>query len=208
LKNHDGSHQRDLYKEGIQQAREASGIFERLGYTAKQAECLIHLAYVFHDEKQLDAAEEAASRAIDLLPEKGEQFLVCQGHRILGSICRSKGNTKKAIHHHEVALGIASSLNMDRQLFWVRCALADLFVRESRFGNAQAHIESAKSHAANDPYLLARFRDGQNMLEEAKLEASHALDVFEKLGAANDAKGARQLLEQIDRNARGNGSYT
>jgi len=205
----------DLYKEGIQQAREASGIFERLGYTAKQAECLIHLAYVFHDDKQLDAAEEAASRAIDLLPEKGEQFLVCQGHRILGSICRSKGNTKKAIHHHEVALGIASSLNMDRQLFWVRCALADLFVRESRFGNAQAHIESAKSHAANDPYLLARaswlqarFRDGQNMFEEAKSEASHALDVFEKLGAANDAKGARKLLEQIDRNARGNGSYT
>ena len=46
------------------------------------------------------------------------------------------------------------------------------------------------------------------MFEEAKSEASHALDVFEKLGAANDAKGVRQLLEQIDRNARGNGSYT
>ena len=205
----------DLYKEGIQQAREASGIFERLGYTAKQSECLIHLAYVLHDDKQLDAAEEAASRAIDLLPEKGEQFLVCQAHHILGSICRSKGNMEKAIHHHEVALGIASSLNMDRQLFWVHCALADLVFRESRFGNAQAHIESAKSHAANDPYLLARasslrarFLDGQNMFEEAKSEASHALDVFEKLGAANDAKGARQLLEQIDHNSRGNGAYT
>ena len=205
----------DLYNEGIQQAREASGIFKRLGYMTKQAECLIHLAYVFHDDKQLDVAEEAASRAIDLLPEKGEQFLVCQGYRILGSICRSKGNTEKAIHHHEVALGIVSSLKMDRQLFWIHCALADLFVREGRFGNGQAHIESAKSHAVNDPYLLARaswlqarFLDGQDMFKEAKSEASHALDVFEKLGAANDAKGARQLLEQIDRNARGNGSHT
>ena len=101
----------DLYEEGIRQAQEASEIFERLGDTTKRAESLISLAYVLHGDKQLDAADEAVSRAIDLLPEEGEQFLVCDGHRILGNISRSKGNTGKAIHHFEVALGIASSLN-------------------------------------------------------------------------------------------------
>jgi tetratricopeptide (TPR) repeat protein len=74
-----------LYEEGIQQAREASEIFERLGNTWNK-QVFDDLARVLYDDKQLDAAEEAASRAIDLLPEKGEQLLVCQGHRTLGDI--------------------------------------------------------------------------------------------------------------------------
>jgi hypothetical protein len=36
------------------------------------------------------------------------------------------------------------------------------------------------------------------MFEEAKSEALHALDVFEKLGAANDAERTRALLGEID----------
>jgi tetratricopeptide (TPR) repeat protein len=84
-----------LVEEGIQQAKEASEIFKQLGDTVNQAGCLITLAYVLHDEKQLDAAEEAASRAIDLLPEKGEQFLVCNAHRVLGNIYRDKGDKRK-----------------------------------------------------------------------------------------------------------------
>ena len=60
-------------EEGIRQAKEASEIFEQLDDTAKRAECLIRLAYESCDDKQLDAAEEAASRAIGL-PEKGEQL--------------------------------------------------------------------------------------------------------------------------------------
>jgi tetratricopeptide (TPR) repeat protein len=145
-----------LYKEGIQQAKEASEIFERLGDTADQAECLIKLAYVLVDDKQLDAAEEAASRAMDLLPEEGEQFRVCEGHRVLGNIYRSKGDTKKAIHHFEAALEIASSLNDHTELFWIHYALADLNFRQGRFDDAHAHIERAKSHAINNAYYLGR----------------------------------------------------
>ena len=52
--------------------------------------------------------EEAALCAIDLLPEEGEQFRVCESHRALGQIYHSKGNTEKAIDHFEVAFGIAS----------------------------------------------------------------------------------------------------
>ena len=193
-----------LYKEGIQQAREASEIFERLGNTVKQAECLINLAFALHDNKQLNAAEKAASRAIDLL-EKGEQPLVCEGHRILGNIYNSKGDTEKAIHHLEVALKIASALNQDYQLFWVHFTLVQLFAKEDRFGNAQAHIECAKPHAINNTYQLGRVVElqaclwyDQCMFEKARSKASYAADVFEKLGAAHDLGRCRELLQQID----------
>ena len=195
----------DLRKEGIEQAREASEIFERLGDTARQARCLIDLAWLMHDDEQLDAAEEAALSAIDLLPEKGEQSRVCDGHRVLGTIYRSKGKTEKAIHHLEVALEIASSFNMVSDLFWVHFTLADVFSGEGRFDDAHAHIERAKSHAVNNVYNLGRamqlqalFWCGQCMFEKAKSEALSAADVYEKIGATGDAEDCRALLREID----------
>ena len=199
-----------LHKEGIQQAREASEIFERLCDTVTQAYCLLDLASLLCSDEQLNAAEEAASRAINLLiPEKGEQLRVSQGHRVLGTIYRSRGQTEKAIHHFKVALRIASSLNWHNELFRVLFALAQLFIDEGGFNDAHAHIERAKSHATDDPYLLARASwlkaglwDKQCMFEEAKSEALRALDVFEELGAANDVGDTRELLRQINYNAR------
>jgi tetratricopeptide (TPR) repeat protein len=194
-----------LYKEGIQLTREALEICERLGDTAKQADSLISLAYALYDDGQLDAAEEAASRATDLLPEEGEQFQLCQGHRILGNIYKSKGDTEKAVYHFEVALEIASSLNMVDQLFWIHYALANLVFGQGRFDDAHAHIEHAKSHAINNAYHLGRamelqadFWYRQRMLEKAKFEASRAADVYEKLGAAQDLGNCRELLRWID----------
>ena len=102
----------DLHKEGVQQAKEASEIFERLGSTVKQAGGLIALAWALHDDNQLDAAEEAASSAVDLLLKKGQQVLVCRSYRVLGNIYCSRDKIEEAIHHLEVATGIASSLNL------------------------------------------------------------------------------------------------
>jgi tetratricopeptide (TPR) repeat protein len=196
--------QMELYKEGIQQGKEASEIFERLGHSADQAGCLIKLAYVLLDDEQLDAAEEVAFRAIVLLPEKGEQFRVCNCYRALGDISKSKGDTDKAIQYFEAALGIASSLN-NHELFWIHYALADLDFGQGRFDDAQTHIERAKSHAINDTYnlghameLQANFWYDQCMFEEARFEALRAADVFEKLGAAKDIERCRELLREID----------
>jgi tetratricopeptide (TPR) repeat protein len=194
-----------LPMEGIQNAKEASEIFERLGDIAGQAKCLISLAYVLLDGEQLDAAEEAASRAMDLLPEKGEQFLVCCGHRVLGNIYRSKGGTEKSIHHFEAALEIATSFNDHTELFWIHHGLADLVLVQGRFDDAHAHIEHAKAHAINDTYhlghvmvLQAEFWCDQRMFEKARFEASRAADVYEKLGAANDLWRCQELLRIID----------
>jgi tetratricopeptide (TPR) repeat protein len=200
------------YKEGIQQAKEALEILERLGDTVEQAQCLINLARLFRWDKQLDAAEEAASRAVGLFSEKGDQLQICRGHRILGDIYQSKGETEKTIHHLEIALSVASSLNLAYQLFWAHFSLTEAFSGEGRLDDAQAHIERAKSYAVNDAYLLARASrsqaqlwDKQHRSEEAKSEALRALDVFEKFGAANQAEETRRLIEQIDRKAQGDG---
>ena len=52
--------------------------------------------------------------------------------------------------------------------------------------------------------LQAEFWHKQHRFEEAKSEVSRAIDTFEKLGAASDAKNVRMLLQRIDRGARAN----
>jgi len=64
-------------------------------------------ASLLYSIKQLDAAEEAASRAIDLCSEIDKQYQVCKSHHVLGEIYRSKGDTERSTHRFEVALGIA-----------------------------------------------------------------------------------------------------
>ena len=194
-----------LRKEGTEQAKEASEILERLGDTGRQADCLIKLALSLCLDNQLDAAEEAASRAINLLPEEGQHFRVCEGHRALAYIYRFKGDTEKTIYHYEVALEIASTFDWHNALFWLNYDLADLFRNEEKFDDAHAHIERAKSRTAGSPYnlghaieLQARVLYGQRRLEEAKSEALHAADIFGKLGAAEDMERCRKIHREME----------
>ena len=195
-----------LTEEGIQQAKEALEIFERLGDTMEQAQCLIRLAQLLCEDKQFSTAEEAASHAINIFSEKGNQFMLCQSHQVLGGIYRTKGKTQKAIHHFEVVLGIALPSNWDHHLFWAHCYLAVLFCDQGGFDDANAHIESAKSHAVNDAYHLgvtmeiqARIWYRQHRLEEARSEVLRAADVYESLGVAKDIEDCRQLLRDIEK---------
>jgi len=194
-----------LPKEGIQQAKEALEIYERLGDRMGQARSLDNISLLLRDDGQLDAAEEAASRVIALLPEKGQESKVCKLYRTLGSIYRSKGEIEKAIHHYEVALGIASSFNWHDHLFWIHYKLAGMFRNQGRFDDAQAHLERAKFHAADNPHSLGTAMQLQAMvwydqdrLEEARTEALRAADVYEKLGAAKGMELCRNLLRDIE----------
>ena len=194
-----------LPKEGMQQAREALEIYERLGNTMGQAECLGHLALSLRDDDQLDAAEEAVLRAIALLPENGQEYWLCESHQALGKIYRSKGEVEKAIHHFEVALGIASSFNWHGRLFWIHYKLAGLFRDQGRFDDTQTHLERAKLHAVNNAYCLGLAMElqaeawyEQGRLEEARTEAPGAADVYERLGAARDVERCRKLLRKIE----------
>ena len=193
-----------LFNRGILQAAEAYKILEQPGEVVEQATSLISLAWLLCCNGQLDSAEETGSRVIKLLP-KGEEFLVCQAFRVLGEIYQHKGNMKKAVHHLEVALGIASSLNVAHQLFWVNYSLAQVFREHGKFEDAQAHLELAKSHAVNSTYNLARATaqqawlwDRQGRFGDAESEALCAIDAFEKLGAANDVMVTRRILQHIE----------
>ena len=197
-----------LYKEGIQQAKEALEIYERFNDISEQARSWQLLAWLLYSDEQLDAAEEAASRVIDLLSDKGNgrQFPVCECYSVLGKIYQSRGEAEKAINHFKTALQIASSFNWHSRLFWINCSLAELFFSESRFDDAYTHFEHAKSHAINDPYNLGRAMELQagfwlkeHKLEEAKSEALRAIDVFEKFGAAKDVEGCRAILRDIEK---------
>ena len=192
------------YEEGIQRTREALEIFEQFNHRGGQARSWKELAKLFFKTKQLDAAEEAASKAIDLLDE-GDQYGVCGCYRTLGNICHSRGETEKAINHFETALRIASSFSWSDHLFLIHRSLARLFFDENGFDDAHTHIERAKSHASNNPYdmgvamgIQAGFWYKQGMLEEAKSEALRATNVFEKIGATEGVEHCEALLRDIE----------
>jgi len=194
-----------LYDEGIQQVREALEIWESLDDTVGLVDCLIRLAWSLCEDGQLDAAEETAFRAINLLSEKEDQFRLCRSHRLLGTVYRSKGEIEKAVHHFEAVLGIASSFSWHDELFWAHYGLAILFHDEARFEDANSHIDHAKPYTGNSAYHLGRvmqlqvdvwYRQGR--FEEARSEALRAANVYEKLGAAEDVEGCRELLRWIE----------
>ena len=193
-----------LPKEGIPQAKEALGIYQQLDHKSGQAKTLQRLASLLYEDGQLDAAAEAASRLVNL-PTKGDQFTLCDCYRLLGRICRSRGETEKAINHFEKALGIASSSDWNDLLFWIHYDLVELFLNNDRFDDAQAAIERAKSHVVNSPNLLGRAMQlqarvwyRQRRFKEAKSEALRAAYVYEKLGAARSLEVCRGLLRNID----------
>jgi len=199
-----------LYDEGVQQAREGLEMYEWLGNTEGQAQFLIQLAWFFLEQEQLDAAEEAASRAMNLLPETADQSFVCNSHQILGLIYRSKGEIEKAVHHLEAALGIASSFDWHGQLFDIHFSLAMLFCDEGRLDSAHVHAERTKFYAVNNPYSLGKAMIQQAAvwwrqckLEEARSEVLRAAEIFEKLGYSWGMKVCGEILEHIEKGRSG-----
>ena len=193
-----------LYKEGIQQANESLEIFKRINHKLGQARSLNDLAWLLFDDKQLDAAEEAASRAIDLVAEKGQEYTICGLHRLLGLVRRSKGEQAKAIDHFKTALGLASPHDWQDELFWAHYNLAHAFCDEGKFEDANDHIKRAKSYAADNTYWLAHATHmqaivwyGAGRLAEAGPEALSAVEMFEKIGVSNDVITVREFLQQI-----------
>jgi tetratricopeptide (TPR) repeat protein len=194
-----------LCEEGIRQAKEALEISERIG-TKWETVCLNKLAWLLFEDNQLDAAENAASRTITLISEEGQEYLVCDCHRVLGKVYQSKGDKKKAIHHFEAALRTGSPFDRSAELSWIHLDLAELFLEGDELVDANTHVEQAKSYLVNDSfglgramYLQARVWYRQLRFEDAKLEASHALEIFEKLGAAEEVEVYRKFLHIVER---------
>ena len=194
-----------LYAEGIRRSQEALEIYERFGDAEGQGKCWTYLGWLFLGDGQLGAAEEAGSHAIKLFQGQGRDYWVCLSHRLLGDICRTKGEIGTAIRHFEKAIRIASPFEWHHELFWNHVSLAQLFRDEREFDSAQSHIERAKPHAVDDAYKLcrvmrlqARVWYHQGRLEEGKAEILCALKTFEELGATAELPLSRSLLWKIE----------
>ena len=195
-----------LHKEGILQVKEASEIYERLNDRVGHVDSLQYLAFLFAEDDQAYAAEETATQAINLSPDAPRQSQVCEHHRVLGHICRSRGETEAAINHFKTALEIASSLNSQGVQTVILHSLVHLLLEEHRFDDAQVYLERLKSHMAKDPFNLdlvmlvqacAWYQQGR--LEEAKLEFSRIIGVYEEIGVSVALlENCRELLRVIE----------
>ncbi|KAF9793344.1 hypothetical protein BJ322DRAFT_1034115 [Thelephora terrestris] len=193
------------HEEGIDQAREAMGIYERLGRTMDRVGCLASLARLLNAAGQLDAAEEAIAEVFKLLPEKGQEHRVWQLHQTLGDIYHSKGEIEKALYNYKMAVGIASTLGNRNLLFWIQMSLAELFLSEGRLDDAQLSIEQAKPLALDDTYQLglavylqAEIYYRQRRLKDAASEALRAQEIFEKFWHLGDPRLCKALLQIIE----------
>jgi tetratricopeptide (TPR) repeat protein len=196
------------FREGRRQLEEALEIVERIGDTIEQAECLNLLAFLLIENGKPDAAEKAASRAIDLLPEKGQEYLASDLHLALGRVNQSKGEREKALRHYETGLRIASPFNWHYMIFWIHYQLAGLFGDERDLDDERAHIEQAKSYAVDGgmQYELGRATEMQARVwyrhfrfEDAESEALDAIQIYEKLGLAEDVSRCGRLLQKVER---------
>jgi tetratricopeptide (TPR) repeat protein len=197
----------DLRKEWIQQTKKTLDNFERLGTApAQQAQCLNDLAHLLYEDEQLDAAEEAALRTINLLPANGQEALACQSLCLLGNIYHSKGGREMAIHYFEAALGIASPFDWHCSLTRIHHALAMLLLLEDQLDDAGGHVEQANFHTRDNTYcqgrtvfLQAEIWFKQHRIKDAAAGAFRAIKIFEKVGAAKALEVCTGLLRDIER---------
>jgi tetratricopeptide (TPR) repeat protein len=193
-----------LYKEGVPQAEESLEIYERLGDVSGQVRALQQMALLLYFDNQLDAAEEAASRSINLLPDGSKHFLVCQAYCILGGVCYSRGGAEAAANHFNAAVELASSSDWRSEQFSVLYSLAELFIEQGNFDGAHACVGCSRPHTNAAYYrgrameLEARIWYNKGRLEEAKSEALSAVDVYGKLGATKELEKCRAILRLIE----------
>lgn len=181
-----------------------------MGGAGDQAHSLYFLAHSHRLNDQLDEAEEAAIRALTLLPEKGQEFRVGQFHRLLGNVYQVKGEKEKSVMHYEIALQIASDFEFHELLFWINHDLVEAFLDDGKFDDAHAHVNQALLHSSNSTLdqgrailLQARAWYRQHRLEEATSGVLRALEVFERLGAAKHVAKCENLLRIIEQASKG-----
>ena len=148
-----------LFKGGIQRAKEASEVYERLGDTVGQVGCLIILALLLRDDEQLDDAEEVTSRASDPSRGRANIFGFVNVITLLEKYIVPRPRQRRPSPPPlKVALGTATPFNWLDLPFWIRHCVARLFSDEASLDDAHAHVEQPKLHATNgnNTYVLTR----------------------------------------------------
>jgi len=78
---------------------------------------------------------------------------MCDHHHIIGDIYNSRGKTELAISHHETALGIATSLNLEEEQASILHCLGHL-LEEERPEDAQVYFKRLDLLIPDVPFNL------------------------------------------------------
>lgn len=126
----------------------------------------------------------------------------------LGDISQTKGEREKAVHHYNVAIGIASRFDWPDEPFWIHYSLAILFGDGDEFDDAHSHIRQAKQRALSDKYFLGRAMEvqaqiwyRQGRLEDEVSEALCAIEIYRNSGLRRIWRIA-EVSSRISRNLR------
>ena len=129
---------------------------------------------------------------------------MCQRRCALGNIYRSRADAERAVEHFGAAFGISSPFDRHDPLFWNHYSLVGLSFDKGGF-EAHAHIEHAKPHVINVPYLLGRamelqagFWYNERRIEAVKSEALRAVRLHENPRATKYPQRSKTLLRWIE----------
>jgi hypothetical protein len=185
--------------EGRESAEEALEIYERLGNTVGQALCLINLTRLFLERGQLDLGEEATSARSISSWGKANNTGSANLIEFSAGYIDSKGMSK-AIHHLELALGIATPsdwhdgvtvLDSLRPRMPVSRAHAHLTTHKLT-SNTQSHTRSiAHITMALVAEMQATVWYRQDRPEEAGREARRAAEIYDGVRGEEHAEGWR-----------------
>ena len=183
------------------QLEEASEIYGRHNRTEGQARCLQGIAELLAMDNQHYAAEEVASRALNLSDKPGPSQ-VYDHHHTLGHLCGSRGEMEASIRHFNSALGIASSLGLEDKKAQICWCLAKVFANNVRFCDAEVYLERSRPYMENHPftpYMVTALRayvwSGQGRFEEAKSELLRIIGAYEGGAPREGLKEASDILD-------------
>ena len=201
--------------EGIPQAEGALEIYENLNDTVGQGDSLRVLAVLLSKDNQFDAAEKAASRAINLCSESDKDGL-CQHHEIIGHIYSARGDTEAAVSHLKTALGIATSASSREIQASILRGLVQVLLQGGRFDDAETYLERLKLDGVDNLFSLGLAAAiqvcvwrRQGRFEEAESEVSRVFGLYEEAGAPAEflefCKGFLREVEGEANNPAGSG---
>ena len=167
-------------KEGIQQAEEALGIYERLGDRIGQPDALTTLAWVLFDDYQVDIA----SRAIDLVPEKKQGISYVfhtstSRHHLL-----VQEQAKTGVVPFGNSLEIAYTANWRDHLF-------------GRQGSSLSRANSMRQPPRSNKAGWIWYK--QRRLVDAKSEVLGGLEIYQRFGVEGEVEGCEVLLQKIEK---------
>ena len=143
----------------------------------------------YHNLDAIDRTLEAAARATDVLPEKGQELLPCQSHRFLANVYRVERRREKAIHHFQAALKLHQLPTGRMSPFgfatsWRGCFMMKMSSHRKRQVKCVRQCIQLRSRLVST-----------RQVQRGQIRGFSAVKDFEKIGTSMNAGGCEEVLK-------------